>query len=381
MILVSLTEFILYISFSILIGSLILYIIPENKKTTLKIPKKLLYLATILIPITAFFPVYRTANLLAVDLGFWFTLKNVLLTFEIGRSWLFISIVSIVLIFVLRMKKFAIRLHLKIWALAVTLLMLFGYTYSAHAATITEWQGFVVHTLHFLSITIWIGILFIISWFSRDKDNWIPFLKWFTPVAIICLIIASITGYLTMEIDIESYDDVNSSVLQDYQNSLIVNYGQALLIKHILIISLVLFAFINGFLFRKCQARDSFNPLKWAKLESGYALMIFGVTAFMGQSWPPHQIYNLIKAEGGSPLFNVLYDGDIVNIIQNAEHRDIFNVTMSFSPENYLLFVLGFLFLFLTIYSVMRKKSVFFSILFSFLMSISIYAGIILGIQ
>lgn len=375
------TEFILYISFSILIGSLILYIIPENKKTTLKIPKKLLYLATILIPITAFFPVYRTANLLAVDLGFWFTLKNVLLTFEIGRSWLFISIVSIVLIFVLRMKKFAIRLHLKIWALAVTLLMLFGYTYSAHAATITEWQGFVVHTLHFLSITIWIGILFIISWFSRDKDNWIPFLKWFTPVAIICLIIASITGYLTMEIDIESYDDVNSSVLQDYQNSLIVNYGQALLIKHILIISLVLFAFINGFLFRKCQARDSFNPLKWAKLESGYALMIFGVTAFMGQSWPPHQIYNLIKAEGGSPLFNVLYDGDIVNIIQNAEHRDIFNVTMSFSPENYLLFVLGFLFLFLTIYSVMRKKSVFFSILFSFLMSISIYAGIILGIQ
>ncbi|MEZ2458874.1 copper resistance D family protein [Salinicoccus roseus] len=375
------TEFILYISFSILIGSLILYIIPENKKTTLKIPKKLLYLATILIPITAFFPVYRTANLLAVDLGFWFTLKNVLLTFEIGRSWLFISIVSIVLIFVLRMKKFAIRLHLKIWALAVTLLMLFGYTYSAHAATITEWQGFVVHTLHFLSITIWIGILFIISWFSRDKDNWIPFLKWFTPVAIICLIIASITGYLTMEIDIESYDDVNSSVLQDYQNSLIVNYGQALLIKHILIISLVLFAFINGFLFRKCQARDSFNPLKWTKLESGYALMIFGVTAFMGQSWPPHQIYNLIKAEGGSPLFNVLYDGDIVNIIQNAEHRDIFNVTMSFSPENYLLFVLGFLFLFLTIYSVMRKKSVFFSILFSFLMSISIYAGIILGIQ
>lgn len=375
------TEFILYVSFSILIGSLILYIIPENKKTTLKIPKKLLYLATILIPITAFFPVYRTANLLAVDLGFWFTLKNVLLTFEIGRSWLFISIVSIVLIFVLRMKKFAIRLHLKIWALAVTLLMLFGYTYSAHAATITEWQGFVVHTLHFLSITIWIGILFIISWFSRDKDNWIPFLKWFTPVAIICLIIASITGYLTMEIDIESYDDVNSSVLQDYQNSLIVNYGQALLIKHILIISLVLFAFINGFLFRKCQARDSFNPLKWAKLESGYALMIFGVTAFMGQSWPPHQIYNLIKAEGGSPLFNVLYDGDIVNIIQNAEHRDIFNVTMSFSPENYLLFVLGFLFLFLTIYSVMRKKSVFFSILFSFLMSISIYAGIILGIQ
>ncbi|MCO4097488.1 MULTISPECIES: copper resistance D family protein [Macrococcoides] len=381
MLLVSLTEFILYICFSLLIGSLILYIVPEDKRTTLNVPKKLLYLTAILIPITVFFPFFRTASILAGDMGLWSTLMNVILTFEIGKAWLFISFISIILIFVLRARHLTEKLHLKMWALVLTLLMLFGYTNSAHAATITEWQGFIVHTLHFMSISIWIGILFVISWFSKDKHNWTPFLKWFTPVAIICLAIAIITGYFTMEIDIDSYDDVNASVLQEYQNSLIVNYGQALVLKHIFIISLVIFALINGFLFRKQQNNASFNPLKWARLESIYALVVFGLTAFMGQSWPPHQIYSLVKTEGASPLFNALYDGDIVNTIQNAEQGGVFNVTMSFALENYLLFALGLLFLLLTIYSAVRKKSVFASTFSSLLMSISIYVGIILGVQ
>lgn len=68
MLLVSLTEFILYICFSLLIGSLILYIVPEDKRTTLNVPKKLLYLTAILIPITVFFPFFRTASILAGDI-------------------------------------------------------------------------------------------------------------------------------------------------------------------------------------------------------------------------------------------------------------------------------------------------------------------------
>lgn len=381
MLLVSLTEFILYICFSVLIGSLVLYMVPGDKKTTLYIPKKLLYLTAVSIPIAAFFPIFQTAYVLSADLSLWFTLKTVVLTFEIGKSWLFISFIAVILLFVLRANHFTIKPHLKIWALTLTLMMLLGYTYSAHASTITEWRGFIVHTLHFLSTTIWIGILFVIGWFSKDKQNWSSFLKWFTPVAIICLTMAIVTGYFTMEIDIDSYDDVNASVLQEYQNSLIVNYGQALILKHVFIISLVIFALINGILFRKNHNRNSFNPLKWVKLESVYALIVFGITAFMGQSWPPHQIYSLIKAEGASPLFNLFYNGDIVNTIQNAEQKDIFNVTMLFGLENYLLFALGLLFLLLTIYSAVRKKSVFASTFSSFLMSVSIYLGIILGVQ
>lgn len=355
--------------------------VPKNKKTDVYIPKKLLYLSAILIPVAAFAPVLQTAIILAYGMDLWSILTNIILTFEIGKAWVFISIVTIILIFVLKSKNLSTKMHLKTWALFLVLLMLLGYTRSAHASTITEWRGFLFQTLHFLSVTIWIGILFIVSWFSKDKRNWKAFLKWFTPVAMVCLIIAMVAGYFTMGIDIDSYDDLDASITQEYQNSLITNYGQALLLKHILIISLVLFALVNGVMFRKRYNDESFHPLKWARMESFYALIVFGVTAFMGQSWPPHQIYSLIKTEGASPLFTALYDGDIVNDIQNAGQSGVFNVTISFGLENYLLLGLGSLFLVLTVYAATYKKSVFLSTSFSLLMSISFYMAIILGIQ
>lgn len=381
MILTSITEFVLYICFSILIGFLILSMIPENKKTAIYIPKKLIYLSSILIPIGAFAPVLQTAIILAYDMDLWLILTNIILTFEIGKAWVFISIITVILLFVLKSKDLSTKMHLKIWALFLVFLMLLGYTRSAHASTITEWSGFLFQTLHFLSVTIWIGILFIVSWFSKDKRNWKQFLKWFTPVAVACLFIAIVTGYFTMEIDIDSYDDPSASITQEYQNSLITNYGQTLLLKHIFIISLVLFALINGIMFRKRYHEKSFNPLIWARMESFYALIVFGLTAFMGQSWPPHQVYNLVRAEGASPLFSALYNGDIVNEMQNAVQNSGFNMTLSLGVENYLLFGMGFLFLILTVYTATYKESVFFTTSFSLLMSISVYMAIMLGVQ
>ncbi|WP_229683024.1 copper resistance D family protein [Virgibacillus oceani] len=345
------------------------------------VPKKVIYIVTGLIPLAAFLPVFRTAYVLTGDKDIWFILKNVVLTFEIGKAWLFISFVSIILICVLLAKNLKTKVHLKTWAIVLALLMLFGYTKSSHAATITEWQGFVFHTLHFLSITIWIGILFVVSWFSKNKSNWLTFLKWFTPVALTCLIITVVAGYFTMQIDINSYDDPNASILQEYQNSLVINYGQVLVLKHIFIISLVLFALINGILFRKKHNHDSFNPLTWARLESVYALIVFGLTAFMGQSWPPHQISLLIKTEGASPLFSALYDGEIINSMQNATSSEIINVTTSFGFESFLLFGLGLLFMVLTTIAAARKRSVFISTFSSLLMVLSIYFGIMMGIQ
>lgn len=381
MLLISLTEFLLYICFSVLIGYFILSLVSESKRPTIYIPRKVLYLAAGIIPIASFLPVFSTANILAGDYDFWLVLKNVVFTFEIGKAWLFITLVSIILISVLLAKNFNSKTHLITWALVLTLLMLFGYTRSSHAATITEWQGFLFHSLHFLAVTIWIGVLFVVSWYSKNRNYWPAFLKWFTPVAIICLATTIIAGYFTMVIDINSYDDPNATVLQEYQNGLIVNYGQALLLKHIFIISLVLFAFINGILFRKNNNQASFNPLKWARAESAYALIVFGLTAFIGQSWPPHQIYMLLRTEGPSPLFKTIYDGEIVDVIQNANSSDIFNVTVSFGMESYLLLGLGLLFMVLTVFSAVKRNSVFLSTFSAFFMVLSMYVGIMLGIQ
>lgn len=381
MLLISLTEFLLYTGFSILMGSLILFLVPRDKKTPMYIPKKILYTAAVLIPSAAFLPVFQTATLLAGDMDLWFILKNIILTFEIGKAWLFIAVLSIILICVLLMKNVKTNKSLTILALVLTVFMLVSYTRSSHAATITEWQGFLFHTLHFLAVSIWIGILFVVSWFSKNKTNWLRFLKWFTPVAITCLFITIVAGYFVMGIDINSYDDPNASIFQEYQNSLMVNYGQALVLKHIFIVSLVLFAVLNGILFRRKYNQDSFNPLKWARLESMYALVVFGFTAFMGQSWPPHQIFNLIKDEGASPLFNALYNGEIINNIQNADGISIFNVTISFGFESYLLFLLGLLFMVLMIFSATKRMSIFASGFSSFFMVLSLYLGIMTGIQ
>ncbi|GAA0599013.1 hypothetical protein GCM10009001_14070 [Virgibacillus siamensis] len=381
MLLVSLTEFILYICFSILIGSLILFMVPKDKKPPIDIPKKVLYLAAGLIPVTAFLPVFHTASLLAAERDLWPILKSVITTFEIGKAWIFITFISIILICVLRAKQLKSKTHLTTWALVLTLLMLFGYTRSSHAATITNWQGFLSHSFHFLAVTVWIGILFMASWFSKNKTNWLAFLKWFTPVAVISLVVTLVAGYFTMSIDINSYDDPNASIFQEYQNSLVVNYGQALVIKHIFIISLVLFAFLNGILFRKKHHDKSFNPLKWGRLESVYALLVFGLTAFMGQSWPPHQIYTLIKSYGASPLFKAVYDGDFISTIHNAESTGIFNVSVAFGLESYTLFGLGVLFGVLTVFAAIKKKSIFISTIASLLMVVSVYFGIMIGVQ
>lgn len=378
---VSLTEFSLYICFSILIGSYILFLVPENIRPPLFIPKKTLYLAAGLIPLAALLPVISTAQILSADMGFWFIFKNVLFTFEVGKSWVFILLISTILIRVLLVKTLKTNKRLTTLALVLTIFMLLGYTNSSHAATITEWKGFLFHTLHFLAVTIWIGLLLIVSWFSSSKDNWLTFLKWFTPVAVVCLLISFIAGYFTMGNDINSYDDPNASILQEYKNSLIVNYGQALVIKHLLIISLVLFAVMNGILFRKKHNQHSFNPLKWARVESVYALIVFGLTAFMGQSWPPHQIYSLIKAYGASPLFTAIYRGDIVNAIKNADAVHVFNVAVSFGFASYLLFLLGFLFMMITVFAATKRQSIFVSSIASLLMVLSAYFGIMVGIQ
>ncbi|WP_430787468.1 copper resistance D family protein [Virgibacillus flavescens] len=374
-------EFILYICFSVLIGSLILFIVPEDKKPLILIPKKILVLAVGLIPVAAFFPVFQTASILAANMDLAFVLKNVIFTFEIGKSWLFITIVSVILMIVLLRKNSTEKRHLLVWALVLSLLMLVGYTRSSHAATITEWQGFIFQTLHFLSVVVWIGILFIVSWFAKNKTNWLAFLRWFTPVALTCLTITIVAGYFIMKFDINSYDAPDASIVQDYQNSLLVNYGQSLLVKHIFILSLVLFALTNGFLFRRKYGQESYNPLKWARLESVYALIVFGLTAFMGQSWPPHQIYSLLKTEGASPLFKAVYDGEILNRYQQAESNTVLNVTMTLGVDSFVLFGLAIIFLAVTLFAATIRKSVFVSTFASLLMILAIYLGIMVGIR
>lgn len=79
-------------------------------------------------------------------------------------------------------------------------------------------------------------------------------------------------------------------VITDYTNSWLFPYGQALLIKHILIIPLLIYAIINGiFVKRKIKRDPNFNPKTWTRIECIIILLIFTVTAVLGQQAPPNK--------------------------------------------------------------------------------------------
>ena len=120
------------------------------------------------------------------------------------------------------------------------LIQAFGW--SSHASSYDQVKGFYNHSAHFTAVSVWAGILFVVSWFSKNHSNWLNFLKWFTPVAIVCFISTIMTGFILMTFAVE---------FKDYPNSWMLPYGQALLIKHLLIIPLMIYAMINSILIKR----------------------------------------------------------------------------------------------------------------------------------
>ena len=209
--------------------------------------------------------------------------------------------------------------------IVITFILILALGWSSHASSIEQWKGFVVHTIHFLAVTIWVGILFVVSWASKNHLNWMKFLRWFTPVALICFFITVISGLFLMTVVID---------YKDYANSWILPYGQALLIKHLLIIPLLAYVFINSILIRKkIKNNDNFNPRPWTKAESLIVFLIFSATAVLGQQEPPHDIETTISSSGPSILFDLLYQGNITRdlvIVFGFEFNSVMLCNVSF---------------------------------------------------
>src|SRR5699024_6007126 len=105
--------------------------------------------------------------------------------------------------------------------------------------------------------------------------------------------------------------------VEDYQNAWLMPYGQTILIKHLIILPLLLFAYINGILIRrKLQCGDMINPIPWAKAESVVLLLIFAATGILGQQEPPHSIEAYLRGTGVSEIFNYFYAGEIFPAMQ-----------------------------------------------------------------
>jgi putative copper export protein len=356
------SEALLYSCFSVLLGSFIMNLIPKTARPEISIPKSVLLAATLGIAIFSFLPVLKIVLYLYEDLGLAYTLKSVLTNFDVGKTWISTGLISLILFIYLIPIKLEQKPLISLTGLIFTLILIANLGWSSHAASLSKFAGFLTHTAHFLAITIWVGILMVVSWFSRNHDNWLNFLKWFSPLAVLCLLTTAITGISLMTFHME---------LTQYVNVTAISYGQTLLIKHLAIIPLLAFAFVNSFLIRKRLKNDpSYNPLPWAKLESIIVLVVFSITGALGQASPPHELSRMVLAEGTSKLFSFFHPG-------------VISFPLHFSPGivSVSLFIVAFFFLALIIITFIKKAPKALSLLMSLLFILTGYMAFMLSVS
>ena len=354
------SQTIVYLCFAILMGGFILALIPEGERPTIHLPKQALLISTIGIALFSFFPVLQILIYLVPNLGFSETLQSVLFTFEVGKAWSFTLVAALILFLFIglfddRTNKFYCAI-----SITLTFLLILAVGWSSHASSYNQLIGFTSDTVHFTAVSIWVGILIVVSWFSKNHLNWGSFLKWFTPVAIICFIVTIISGLLLMSI-----------IVEDYTNSWPISYGQTLLMKHLLIIPLIVFAAINSLLIkRKVQNDASFNPLPWAKAESILMLLIFSATASLGQQSPPRE--TAISSNNVSELFSFIYQGQI---------QQSMNVQFAPNLTAIMLGVLTLLFLVLMIFSFIKKMPAIMTFIMGLFLVLSGYLFLMFSIK
>lgn len=363
MVWIYISESLLYLCFSLLMGSFILQFIPERLKPEIIIPKRLIQLSVLGIILFSVAPVIRIILFLYEDIGLVLTMQNVLSGFEVGKAWNFTVILA--LFFYLFVSLFPV-LKSKVLAgisLTFTLILLSALGWGSHAASLTEWSGFLVHSLHFLGVTIWVGTLLVVGWYSKNQENWLSYLKWFTPLAIGCFLTIMGTGLflMTWVIDVNEYGD-----------TWMLSYGQALLVKHLTIIPILFFAFINGFwIRRKLKRQEQINPLPWLKFESILLFFTLVSTAVLGQQEPPHSIEMTLGGSGPSAVFDYFYSGNITPSM---------HVQFGLNTINILYFIVAIIFMWLIFYSFQKKAPAVVSFFMGMFCTLSLYLGLIASI-
>ncbi|MDQ6418581.1 CopD family protein [Paenibacillus sp. LHD-117] len=295
------SEGLLYICFAILTGALLLRLVPERFKPTVHVPNGLLLACAAAIPVLSFVPIHQLAKLFSeqFELSYSEMLRSILIDVNTGKAWIWTVIGSAGLLVLLGVKVFRNDRHMPKIALFVTLLLIVWLGYASHASSLSPTKGWILHTIHFLGFSVWIGILFAAGWFAKDDHNWTAFLKWFSPLAIAAVLVTLAAGFALM-----------TFTTPDYVKSWILPYGQALLMKHALILPLLVFAYTNGFLYKRMASSDeSFRPGAWLKAESAVALLVLAATAVLGQQSPPHDVQETLQSVSPSPFFTTIFQG------------------------------------------------------------------------
>ncbi|MFF2479640.1 copper resistance D family protein [Paenibacillus sp. NPDC058071] len=285
-------ETLLYLSFAISAGYLFLEFVPVRFKPEIHVPFRLVQLAAIGVPLFSFASIVKTTVILmdfAPQMSFVELLLIVLTDYSFGRAWIMIFIFGSALFMVISFNGLKNKSSKWVSA-AIWICMVSVHGLASHPAALSKQWGILSQSIHVGTVSIWLGILILVAWFKKGSWNWKAFTRWYTPLSIACMALIVIAGLVMMSIIIEV----------GYINSWGINYGEALLLKHLLFIPLILLAFMNGFLTKVYADGQNEHGLQtWLRVESLIALFILVTTAFMGAQEPPHEA----ETEGPVPSF------------------------------------------------------------------------------
>ncbi|MBM7603670.1 putative copper resistance protein D [Metabacillus crassostreae] len=353
---IPLTQYVTYMLFSYLVGYIVLQYVPESMKPSIKISKPSLLLAVLGIIILTFLPVVEVILFFSTEGLFSLTAYSILTEFQVGIAWLYGSFFAVLLWMTIYVSgsKYLQSIFL--------LLMILSIGYSSHASTLNLWSGLFSHSIHFLVVTMWVGVLIHVSWIAKGNENWSNFLKWFTPFTIGLFLITTISGIFLMLFVVQP---------GDYFNSWVLPYGQMILLKHISIIPILAFALINGFLAKKAGQDPHFNPIKWVQAETLILMLVFFITGVLGTLPPPHQVNATVIQEGPAFWLESILNYEIVAPL-----------TVQFSPvfEGISLLFIAFIFLGMIILSFYKRLSPFIALGFALTFIVATYLGLMFSI-
>jgi len=353
---VPITEFITYLLYSLLVGYIVLQLVPEKMKPAISMSKRTVYFILLGIILFSIGSVFNIIFYFQNAVDFKLAAYSVFVKTEIGKAWLFSSMFAIVLFLNI------VGNGKKIINVITLLLMISTIGYAGHITSLDFWTGFIFQSLHFLMVTIWSGILFHVAWFSKETTNYTNFLKWFTPLAIGCVIIIFVSGIVLM---------LKVVKLEDYTTAWLLPYGQMLLLKHITIIPVLFFAFINGFLIKKSIGNSTYNIKNWLKAESIVLTLVFFFTGVMSTKSSPHEVDLTIRTEGPSEWIERIMGIVIVPTMK---------LNFFASTEGLMLIGMSLLFLVLLVLSFLKKINVMLPIMFALCFIITMYIGLMYSV-
>jgi len=193
---------------------------------------------------------------------------------HIGRMFLVVYFSALLLLIILAwQKRRSVLLSL------FTIPIWIGIAGTSHAAAKYGVLGWTLQFSHFLCVTAWIGVVFWVAVGARSTEHWSAFLNWFSPFARIAFTGVILSGLLLMQLAIP---------LERYPNLWGVPYGQALLLKHLLLLPLLFYAFCNGTLVRRrLHLEATYDPRPLVRMESIILVLLFMASASLSRLEQP----------------------------------------------------------------------------------------------